>query len=157
MAGIGWIPVAVVAAVVVVGWLIVTMVRNHHSAPATTDTPGASAATNAGQPAGSHYEARRRAAPPTTRSVNAAGGPHICTEDYPPISQRNNEEGTTLLAFRIETDGSISNVAVEKSSGFQRLDDASISCVTRWRYKPSTKDGIPTAIPWEVNVVWKLH
>jgi protein TonB len=85
------------------------------------------------------------------------GRPHTCVQNYPPISQRNNEEGTTMLSFTVGTDGNVTNPAVEKSSGFPRLDEASLSCVTRWRYKPATQDGQPVAAHWEANVQWKLH
>jgi protein TonB len=85
------------------------------------------------------------------------GRPHVCTQNYPPISQRLGEEGTTLLSFTINTDGSVSGPSISKSSGFQRLDDASLNCVTRWKYKPATQDGVPVSTQWQANVQWKLH
>jgi protein TonB len=85
------------------------------------------------------------------------GRPHTCQQNYPPISQRNNEEGTTKISFTVNTDGSVTSPSVETSSGSQRLDEAALSCVTRWKYKPATQDGQPVAAHWEANVVWKLH
>jgi periplasmic protein TonB len=85
------------------------------------------------------------------------GRPHVCTQNYPETSVRLNEEGTTLLSFKVMTDGSVSGVSVSKSSGYPRLDDAAVSCAGRWRYKPATQDGAPVETAWQANVQWKLH
>ena len=85
------------------------------------------------------------------------GRPHVCTQNYPETSVRLNEEGTTLLSFKVMTDGSVSDVSVSKSSGYPRLDDAAVSCAGRWRYKPATQDGNPVETAWQANVQWKLH
>ncbi len=45
---------------------------------------------------------------------------------YPPESIKNKEEGTVSLEFTINADGSVSDVRVAKSSGYPRLDDASV-------------------------------
>ena len=87
----------------------------------------------------------------------AIGRPHVCIQNYPEVSIRLNEEGTTTLSFRVMTDGSVSNVAVAKSSGSDRLDTAALSCAGKWHYKPPTVDGAPVEAPWQANVVWKLH
>lgn len=41
---------------------------------------------------------------------------------YPKESVDTNEQGRTLVAFVVEKDGSISDVKITKSSGFDRLD-----------------------------------
>ncbi|HEX4295145.1 MAG TPA: TonB family protein [Rhizomicrobium sp.] len=99
-------------------------------------------------------------APPVHQAVStpvSVGRPHTCQQNYPEVSVRLNEEGTTTLAFHVMTDGSVSNVSIAKSSGSDRLDNAAISCAGRWRYKPATQDGNPTETPWQANVQWKLH
>ncbi len=93
----------------------------------------------------------------TVSSPASIGRPHVCTQNYPDISVRLNEEGTTTLSFHIAVDGSVNNVAVAKSSGFPRLDEAALSCAGRWRYKPAMQDGNPVEVPWQANVQWKLH
>ncbi len=85
------------------------------------------------------------------------GRPHTCQQNYPEVSVRLNEEGTTTLSFHVMTDGSVSNVSVAKSSGSDRLDNAAVSCAQRWRYKPATQDGNAMETPWQANVQWKLH
>lgn len=86
------------------------------------------------------------------------GRQHECgSKFYPEVSMRLNEEGVTTISFHIMTDGSVSNVVIAKSSGFSRLDEASIPCATRWHYTPKTVDGVPIETDWQANVVWKLH
>jgi protein TonB len=84
------------------------------------------------------------------------GRPHSCLQNYPPMSQKLGEEGTTKLSFHIMTDGSVTNVAVAGSSGSERLDSAAVTCVGHWRYKPATQDGQAVEAPWLANVVWKI-
>jgi protein TonB len=85
------------------------------------------------------------------------GRPHVCGgNDYPAVSQRLGEEGTTMISFKVKTDGSVSDVTIAKSSGSERLDTAAISCAGHWRYKPATQDGVPVERSWQANVVWKI-
>ena len=65
--------------------------------------------------------------------------------------------GTTTLSFKIDTDGSVNNPVVAKSSGYDRLDQAAISCVGSWHYKPAIQDGPPVEVSWQATVKWKLH
>jgi TonB family protein len=51
----------------------------------------------------------------------------------------------------------VTDVTIAKSSGFPRLDEATISCVGRWKYKAATQDGNPVTMAWQANVQWKLH
>jgi|GEM_PF-2280610 len=87
----------------------------------------------------------------------SVGRPHTCLDKYPETSVRLNEEGTTLLSFKVMTDGSVSDVTVAKSSGYPRLDEAAVSCVGRWHYSPQKVDGNPVEASWQSNVQWKLH
>lgn len=102
--------------------------------------------------------------PPPPPPVHAAvstpvsvGRPHVCQQNYPEVSVRLNEEGTTTLSMKVMADGSVSNVTVAKSSGYSRLDDAAVSCAGRWHYKPASQDGNPVEMNWQANVQWKLH
>jgi periplasmic protein TonB len=99
--------------------------------------------------------------PPVHQAVStpvSIGRPHVCGGDfYPEVSVRLNEEGTATAAFKVGTDGSVTDVSIAKSSGSDRLDAATIKCVGRWRYKPATQDGAAVEMPWTAAVQWKLH
>jgi periplasmic protein TonB len=87
------------------------------------------------------------------------GRPHACPSDkwYPPIAVRLGEEGTTTVAFKIMTDGSVAEAAVADSSGHSDLDDAALRCVSGWRYNPAMQNGQPVAVPWKTSVKWNLR
>ena len=86
----------------------------------------------------------------------SVGRPHVCGEQYPAMALRLGQEGTTLLSFKVMTDGSVNNVTVSKSSGYDSLDSAAVTCAGRWHYKPATQDGTPVETSWQANVVWKI-
>jgi len=59
--------------------------------------------------------------------------------DYPKISKRAGEEGRVLLKVLVNAKGDAENVEIEKSSRFDRLDQAAINAVQRWRFIPAHK------------------
>lgn len=86
----------------------------------------------------------------------SVGRPHECASRYyPEMSMRLNETGTALVSFKVMTDGSVSGVTIAKSTNYPRLDEATITCVGKWRYKPQTVDGQPVEANWQAQVVWQ--
>lgn len=53
---------------------------------------------------------------------------------YPPLSRRLGEEGTVLLKVDVSAAGAVTAVAVERSAGYARLDEAARKTVMRWRF-----------------------
>jgi len=45
---------------------------------------------------------------------------------YPLISKARKEQGTVLISFTVHKNGSITNIKINKSSGFKRLDKAAL-------------------------------
>ncbi len=77
--------------------------------------------------------------------------------DYPSASRRLGEEGSVTLAVLVGSDGKVTDVKVEKSSGFPRLDEAAVKQVPRsWRFIPGSVDGKPEAMWYSIIVTWKL-
>ena len=58
---------------------------------------------------------------------------------YPRMARRRGYEGVLVIEFMIRTDGSCSAVRVAESSGHPVLDEAAVSAVLLWRYKPRQK------------------
>ena len=85
------------------------------------------------------------------------GASHSCEQRYPATAVRLNQQGTTIVRFTVNVDGSVSNVRVANSSGHEILDDAAIRCASAWRYRPAFENGRPVPAPWTTNVQWKLH
>jgi TonB family protein len=57
---------------------------------------------------------------------------------YPSISRRLEEEGTVEISFRIGEDATKTRVALHRSSGHPRLDDAALAAFANWRYLPAS-------------------
>lgn len=79
---------------------------------------------------------------------------HNCEGFYPPEVAALHVEGMTTVFFLITVDGSVERPRVVISSGNGSLDAAALQCVLTWRYKPPVKDGVPSAIPWKVEIKW---
>lgn len=86
----------------------------------------------------------------------ALSKPQNCRDDYPFFARVFGREGTTELAFQVLADGTVSDVKVAKSSGYDGLDDAAVECVARWHYRPAIKDNALVAAPMTVKVNWSL-
>ena len=57
---------------------------------------------------------------------------------YPPTSKRLGEQGRVLMLVHVLADGSPAEVRLERSSGFDRLDQAAVAHVLRaWHFVPA--------------------
>jgi TonB family protein len=98
--------------------------------------------------------------PPPRFAVGAPTGlgrPHLCGHAYyPALALRLNQQGTATIGFTIQVDGHVRDIHIEKSSGYDLLDQASMLCAQNWTYKPATQNGKPIEVPWRANIAWKL-
>ena len=76
---------------------------------------------------------------------------------YPPLSKRLNEQGKTTVRVLIGIDGLPQRSEITKSSGFERLDQAAMTTVMRWRYVPGKRGGVPEAMWFNVPINWVLE
>lgn len=63
--------------------------------------------------------------------------------DYPALSRRQGEEGRVLMKVLVSADGAAEDVQIEKSSGSDRLDNAAVTAVKRWRFIPAKRNNQP--------------
>ena len=63
--------------------------------------------------------------------------------DYPAMSRRAGEEGRVVMKVLVSTEGLADEVQIEKSSGSERLDNAAMSAVKKWRFIPAKKNNQP--------------
>ena len=122
-----------------------------------TPAPAAPTGVLEPQPAAKPVEAAPAAAPPAAPSA-APPGPAIVQPSsdashlnnpkpvYPAVSKRLGEQGKIVLRVLIGTDGVPQKVEVKQSSGFERLDRQAVDTVTRWRFVPGTRNGVPEAM-----------
>lgn len=58
---------------------------------------------------------------------------------YPALARRQGEEGKVLLKVRVSAQGAALDVAISKSSGYGRLDNAALEAVAQWRFVPAKR------------------
>lgn len=76
---------------------------------------------------------------------------------YPSSSKRRGEQGVVIHSVLIGTDGLPVSARLVKSSGFAALDQAALTAVMRWRYVPGKRNGVPTAMSFNVPINWVLE
>jgi TonB family protein len=59
------------------------------------------------------------------------------------------------MSLIVGTDGVPQDVKVVRGLGFG-LDEKAIEAVEGWRFKPATRDGVPLAVPAQVEVNFQL-
>lgn len=91
-----------------------------------------------------------RGLPAIADEAPRAVGAHSCT-NYPEDALNEDSTGETTVAFVIQQDGSTSGAKVDQSSGDERLDQASLQCISTWRYEP-----VASALPRKAIVSWKI-
>jgi protein TonB len=74
---------------------------------------------------------------------------------YPPVAQAARVEGIVILEAIIDETGAVRDVRVLRS--IPLLDRAAIDAVSRWRYLPTTLNGVAVPVIMTVTVSFKLH
>jgi periplasmic protein TonB len=76
---------------------------------------------------------------------------------YPALSRRMGEQGRVVVRVLIGADGTAQRAEVRSSSGFERLDQAALQTVLRWRYVPGKRAGVPEAMWFNVPINFVLE
>ncbi len=76
---------------------------------------------------------------------------------YPATSRRLNERGLVRLRALVGSDGRVQQIAVESSSGYNRLDNAAMEAVRDWKFAPARRGDAAIAqwviVPINFNLV----
>jgi TonB family protein len=91
----------------------------------------------------------RRISPPSPAVLN----PKLifsAPANYPAEAARQKIDGVVVLEITVQKDGSVRNPRIIKSIGFG-LDQAAIASVSKWRYTPAERDGVPVEVQLIVN------
>lgn len=87
--------------------------------------------------------------------LDLRGSPLACTRPaYPAASERLGEAGTSAISLLIGADGKIEQIRVDRSSGFPRLDEATIRAFSRCNFFVGTTDGVPEASWFSIRYKW---
>jgi protein TonB len=130
------------------------------NAPApSAAAPTAAAATTASANTGSTLNAPPTPAAPPKVELPSSDADYLNNPkpQYPALSKRLHEQGKVVVRALIGTDGQASQATVKTSSGFDRLDQAAVNTVLKWRYVPGKRGGVPEAMWFDVPVGWELR
>ncbi len=75
---------------------------------------------------------------------------------YPVESRRLKEEGTVVLLLTVGVDGKVADIRVSRSSGSDRLDNAALAAVKKWRWSPTLRGGQPVPVQGIVEIPFVL-
>jgi protein TonB len=67
--------------------------------------------------------------------------PERTAPNYPALSRRLGETGTTVLRVELDERGQVNAAQVATGSGFARLDEAALAAVKSWRCNPAQRNG----------------
>lgn len=114
-----------------------------YSAPTPANDPGQESSPKPALPLATVApETTPNVVPPRSDAAHLNNPPPT----YPPVSRRIGEAGQVMLEVHIQPDGSVGEIRVKRSSGFDRLDEAAIRAVRHWRYLPARRGD--QAIAW---------
>jgi TonB family protein len=80
-----------------------------------------------------------------------------CKPEYPVESIRAEEQGKTTLRFEVDADGGAKKIEIAQSSGFVRLDEASIATLRRCRFRLPPAAASAPAPRAQVEFIWRLE
>ena len=105
------------------------------------------------------------AAPPAPPAPPVRTSPKLdfnaCAKpEYTAQTRRADAQGTVVVAYTMDVNGTISEARVEKSSGMSRehkiLDRMTLEAVQNCKGTPGTLDGKPEKLSGRIEYVWKL-
>jgi len=77
--------------------------------------------------------------------------PVSATVSAPPNSTPTDRQLKVKISFVVAPDGSVMDVKLLKRSTSD-FDDFAVSAVSKWKFEPATKDGIPVAVRLETEM-----
>lgn len=82
------------------------------------------------------------------------GQAHKCDFPAPSNEAQARILNAAMINFYIGADGIVTAPFVAQKSGEPTFDDEALRCVSAWRYRPATRNGVPIALNWGAKVSW---
>ncbi|HEY8098821.1 MAG TPA: energy transducer TonB [Methylobacter sp.] len=77
--------------------------------------------------------------------------------DYPSVSRRMGEQGLVLLRVQVTANGATASVELQTGSGSDRLDQAALEAVKKWRFVPAKRGEQPVSASVTVPVSFSIE
>jgi protein TonB len=132
------------------------------NAPAGSLAPSAPAApalAATGQAAPAGQSAPAAPPPPASVQLPSSNADYLQNPKpaYPPLSRRMGEQGKVIVRVLIGADGQPQKAELKQSSGFERLDQAALTTVMKWRYVPGKRGGVAEDMWFNVPINFVLE
>jgi protein TonB len=117
-------------------------------------------ATNSSSNTSSSATSKTSPAPQTTQQTDATFRPYYSSNPkpkYPSIARSRHLEGKVLLKVKVSAEGQSVNVAIDKTSGYDMLDNAAIEAVQNWKFAPARQGDRPVACIVTIPITFKLQ
>ncbi|MET0657488.1 MAG: energy transducer TonB [Steroidobacteraceae bacterium] len=75
---------------------------------------------------------------------------------YPHIAREIGQEGTAVVALRVNEQGEVSQAKIKRSTGYPLLDNAALEDARNWRLLPGTEAGKPKCMWGQIAVSFRL-
>ncbi len=141
----------------------VTLPRIEIPVVPAVDTPPPVAATTV--PPAPTLQPEPRPAPPAA-SVTPATGDSAPLVDanaagnakplYPRASKALGEQGVVMLEVFVTTDGTVGDIRIGRSSGYERLDESALRAVRQWHFVPAHQGGKQVAMWYKQPITFDL-
>jgi protein TonB len=76
---------------------------------------------------------------------------------YPRPARQRGWEGSVMLRVQVSAGGRVDDIWVERSSGYQILDQAALVAVKKWRFRPAQSGGRSVAGLVRVPISFELR
>jgi protein TonB len=76
---------------------------------------------------------------------------------YPAVARRLKLQGTATIRVLVDTDGHPQRVHLERTSGFEVLDEAALEAVHHWTFVPARQGTAPVAAEVDVPLTFRLE
>lgn len=121
-------------------------------------TTGDKTGANPGSPAGAGIAGANASGKPYRVGGDVKPPKVISSPDpkYSDIARMLGYQGTVVLWMVVDTDGLAKQIRVARSIGLG-LDEEAIEGVKKWRFEPSTKNGVPVPVQINVEVNFRLY
>ena len=124
--------------------------------PEQTPQPNA-AQPSRGQPDGN----AAKSSPSSAGSTGSDGAElpevvHNPSPEYPAEALAAGKEGRVVLRVKVGADGRVQAASVQRSSGHAEFDQAALTAVRRWQFRPATRTGVATAIEIAVPIRFEI-
>ncbi|MCC6134490.1 MAG: TonB family protein [Candidatus Contendobacter sp.] len=76
---------------------------------------------------------------------------------YPAFARRLGHEGRVIIRVRVLPTGIVGAADIARSSGYAVLDEAALTTIKRWRFRPAQQSGQTVGATLDVPISFRLH